>query len=448
MDFGPDIVASYGGTCSTPIILSTSVHVLQDSRDEASDDELVQPGHKTAATASSAVAPISNALTAMMQAQPLLSSISTPRASVLKQARRSKNVLASKAKSAVSLSKRLEQFTWLMESPIVRDSLRCRYCSEDVVNNSDRLKDHQSSAKHKTAEERFSDIASKRARLEQRIAQLHGDIESNRVQKILRRVEVLRTFLFTGTPIDRISDFESILSHPDQAPMCGPSYLLEHLPILYDQEIDKIKMKLSTEACQSLAIVFDGTCRKGEAVCIMARYITDDWRAEHFLLRFVTAAKSLTGLEIAALVSNTLIKKYSIGPSAVVAFIRDRARVNDTAVRMLQQIVFDHALDVGCLSHTLNNAGIKANTPHLAEFSRAFQSLFVKSSANRLLWRSTTGLSQFHSVSATRWWSTYDLWAQILERWPDVCKMVSSPDFSGTSRVTRDKLRTLLSDPS
>ena len=62
----------------------------------------------------------------------------------------------------------------------------------------------------------------------------------------------------------------------------------------------------------------------------------------------------------------------------LLAVMRDRASVNNVVVRTLQ-VMYPDALDVGCFSHTLNNAGERFKTPILDEFVHSWISLFAHS---------------------------------------------------------------------
>jgi len=111
--------------------------------------------------------------------------------------------------------------------------------------------------------------------------------------------------------------------------------------------------------------------------------------------------KSLTGEEVARLLIAALSTELGIPTASVVAVMRDRASVNDVAVRTLS-VVYNQMVDVGCFSHTLDHVGEHMNTPILDKFTTAWIGLFSHSPKSRLAWRTQTGLPP-RSYSSTRW---------------------------------------------
>ena len=50
---------------------------------------------------------------------------------------------------------------------------------------------------------------------------------------------------------------------------------------------------------KKVSVIFDGTIRMGEAMAILVRFVSDDWRIEQQLICVQLLAKSLCGEEIA-----------------------------------------------------------------------------------------------------------------------------------------------------
>ena len=73
----------------------------------------------------------------------------------------------------------------------------------------------------------------------------------------------------------------------------------------------------------------------------------------------------MTAEEIARELINVLSVTYSIGSDQLIAAMRDRAAVNNVAMRTLA-VVYLKLLDVGCFSHTIDRVGQHFKTP---EFS-------------------------------------------------------------------------------
>ena len=73
-------------------------------------------------------------------------------------------------------------------------------------------------------------------------------------------------------------------------------------------------------------------------------------------------AKSLCGKEVAREVLTVLSTKLGIPGSRLIAIMRDRAAVNNVAVRTLA-IMYPSAIGIGCFSHTLDHVGEKFRVP-------------------------------------------------------------------------------------
>ena len=107
---------------------------------------------------------------------------------------------------------------------------------------------------------------------------------------------------------------------------------------------------------RDLSIVFDGTTRLGEAVVILVRYVTEDMEIQQRLLRVQMIAKSMTGEELARELISVLSINYSVSPNTPLSAMRDRASVNNVALRTLK-VVYPLVVDVGCFSHTIKLSG-------------------------------------------------------------------------------------------
>ena len=129
-------------------------------------------------------------------------------------------------------------------------------------------------------------------------------------------------------------------------------------------------------------------------------------------------AKSMSGEEVARQRVTVLSTELGIASSLVIAAARDRASVNNVAMRTVS-VIYDQLLDIGCFSHTLDHVGERVRTPTLNTFTKAWISLFSHSPKSRLLWGMQTGLSA-PLFSCTRWWSKYEVIAQIHNAFGDV----------------------------
>ena len=71
-------------------------------------------------------------------------------------------------------------------------------------------------------------------------------------------------------------------------------------------------------------------------------------------------------------------------------------------------LMYPEALDIRCISHTLNLVGDKFKVPHI---STLWISYFSHSSKLKALWKAQTGRS-IATYSQTRWWSRWEVMNQ------------------------------------
>ena len=173
--------------------------------------------------------------------------------------------------------------------------------------------------------------------------------------------------------------------------------------------------------------IFDGTTHICEAFVVVLHYLTDDWELKQCVGRLKLLAKTMTGEEIAQQIIVIVSTEFGISSNLIVVAMRDRASVNDVAMRTIK-VVYNELLDVGCFSLTLNHVGERMNTPILHDFCNAWIALFSRSPRSRLLWRTQTGLSA-PSYSSTRWWSQFEVIHSMLKTFSDVKKFLERDDL-------------------
>ena len=157
--------------------------------------------------------------------------------------------------------------------------------------------------------------------------------------------------------------------------------LRQLIPFIHQEELSRIKQEILN---QPLSIIFDGTTHVCKAFVVVLRYLTDDWELKHCVGQLKLLAKTMTGEEIAQQIIVILSIEFGISSNLIVAAMRDRASVNDVAMRTIK-VVYNELLDVGCFSHTLNHVGERINTPILHDFCNAWSALFSQSPRSRLL---------------------------------------------------------------
>ena len=174
---------------------------------------------------------------------------------------------------------------------------------------------------------------------------------------------------------------------------------------------------------------------------IVLRYVTEEWSIEQCVCRLMLLAKSLTGEEVARLIVTSLSTELGVPSHLVVASMRDRASVNDVAMRTVN-VLYNQIMDIGCFSHTIDHVGERMKTPVLDDFSKGWIGLFSRSPKSRLAWRTLTGLPP-PSFSNTRWWSRFEVIHQVFKAFGDVTRFLESDHMPP---ATSSKLLDILND--
>jgi len=107
-------------------------------------------------------------------------------------------------------------------------------------------------------------------------------------------------------------------------------------------------------------------------------------------------------------------------------------------------VVYPKVLDVGCFSHTIDRVGKHFKTHILSEFSTSWIMLFSHSPKAKLLWKEQTGRSVM-SYSATRWWSRWEVFHQLLLQFGNIELFLQKHDDLGPA--SRQKLMAFFQDP-
>ena len=179
-------------------------------------------------------------------------------------------------------------------------------------------------------------------------------------------------------------------------------------------------------------------------MAVVLRFVDSQWKIQQRLVRLMLLAKSMTGEEVARELIVVLSTGLGIGPNKLIAAMRDRAAVNGAAMRTVK-VLYPNILDVGCFSHTIDNAGRHFSTPILDEFIRSWLALFAHSPKARLQWKARTGRTM-RSYSSTRWWSKWEVMEQLLVTFGDVKGFLD--DNGDIGLATRTKLLEILNDPT
>lgn len=156
--------------------------------------------------------------------------------------------------------------------------------------------------------------------------------------------------------------------------------------------------------------------------------VSHSQRVHEHLGKYLTVSNKQVARELVTALST----QYSISSTSLLAAMRDRATLNDVAVRTLK-VLYPAIIDIACFSHTLDLVGSKFVVPHLNDFMTAWISLFSHSPKAHLIWKEQTG-RVILSYSPTHWWSRWELMSLLLELYGDIAP--SYDKFTGCSRTS------------
>ena len=202
------------------------------------------------------------------------------------------------------------------------------------------------------------------------------------------------------------------------------SHMANLIPFILKQEQDRIKHEIDGK---HISVIYDRTTRLGEAMVVLVRYVSDNWELKQRLLRVQMLEKSMAGEEVARVMIDVLSVGYSVFSSTLLATMRDRASVNNVAMKTIK-VIFPKIVDVGCFSHTINLAGEHFKIPILPEFISSWVSLFSHSPKARLCWKKKIGVSPL-SYCPTRWWRQWEVMRQLMVYFGDVEQFLTSNEI-------------------
>ena len=246
------------------------------------------------------------------------------------------------------------------------------------------------------------------------------------------------SLLRAGIPLSKLSSLRDILEE-NSYKLTDRRHKFNLVPFVLKEEENRLKEEISGK---NISVCFDGTSRLGEALAIVVRFVGDEWTLEHRLIRMKMLSKSMTGEQLAREVLTVVSTTYGIKSEQILATMRDRSSVNNSAMNTIS-IIYPYLVDIGCISHTLNHVGENFKTPILTEFIHSWINLFSHSPKAKLLWKSRVGQSMA-SYSSTRWWSKWEVIKMVLLKFGDIHPFLLENEDIGPS--TRPKLLAFFSD--
>ena len=311
-------------------------------------------------------------------------------------------------------------------------------CSHEVSMVKSTLKTHLISQKHKDSKSANRSRAGER---KQTLIDGNAYLTANKTSGstlpddvLVFRLQVLKTFMSGGVPISKIDHFRSLLEEGGQR-LTGRQHLADFVPLIRDKERELVKRFISG---RPISIIFDGTTTTAEAMAIIFRFVDDNFNVQQRLAALKLAGCAMSGEQVAHTLLSVLSLTYSVQPHDLIASMRDRASVNDCAVRTIK-VLYTNIMDVGCFSHTLAHVGDKISADDAKLFTSMWVQLFAHSPKCRLEWKARANVS-VRSYSKTRWWSKWQVMEQLHDLFGDVVEFLLATPQSDSS-VTRRRLK-------
>ncbi len=225
-------------------------------------------------------------------------------------------------------------------------------------------------------------------------------------------------------PLNKVDCFREILEE-NSLRLTSADNLRDIIPFLHQQEQISIKTQINGK---QVSAIFDGTTHVCEALVVVLRFVDEHWNLQQKVVRLMLLAKSLTGEELARQLIICLSTDLGVRSDRLIACMRDRASVNNVAVRTIK-IVYPQVFDIGCFSHTLDLVGEHIKTPILDEFMKTWIGIFSRSPKSKLAWQTKTGLTP-PSYSKTRWWSKWEVIKHVHDTFGDIPGIFQSDDLT------------------
>ena len=406
-----------------------------ESEWQDSEDTLVSSSNEDteSETTSDRLASLPQAQRAAVSRERSLSRTSKPKG----KSRRTSGGPSTKMKR-VSPSERVSDFKGECLSTSM-GKLYCDACHVVLSTKKSIVKNHIKSDRHREAKEKTQKAGARQSTLQASWKEYQREHDLSLVGtglsratpdgEILRRINVVESFLKAGVPLAKI-DYLRPLLEAGNVRLTSSSHLRQLLPFILSTELQLVKEEIT--AAQYVSVIFDGSTHFGEALTIIIRFVSDDFVIKQRLVRLRILAKSLSGQELTRELAECLSTTFQLPPDKVIAAARDGAAVNGAALRLLTTF-YPSIFDVICFSHSLDNVGERFDTPTLSECTHWWIALFSRSPAARLAWKAQTGKS-VKSFSATRWWSIFEVQEQMLVHFGDILPFLRECEYSPAAR--------------
>lgn len=334
----------------------------------------------------------------------------------------------------------------------VTGQLFCSCCAHTLPNIRSSIAIHIRSKKHKDGVLKLESATAEGKKLSSDLADYFLSHPEEHMASLPTEVHVFRfnvteAFLSSGTPLERLPFFRSLLEGGGNLSLTDQSHLREYIPKIELRELHRVKQELSE--AQFFSIAFDGTTRLGEAINVVARYCTKAFKLQTRLMRFITTKMHTNHQELAAIISRIVCLEYSMDPDYLVGFSRDSVSTNGAACELLCNNPFIRSDSLMCIAHTLNNCGKRLELDTVDRFITPWLELVGGRDPHRgaqALWKATVYPQHVPGYSNVRWHSKAHILFVIAEnfgRLPGFLRQLDEYEYGG---ATRKRLHDILDD--
>ena len=142
------------------------------------------------------------------------------------------------------------------------------------------------------------------------------------------RVEVVEDFLKAGVSLHKIDKLRDLLERGGNR-LTDSSHLRQHIPLILKQETERLKEEIAT---RDLGLIFDESTRLGEAIVIIARFVSDNWSIVQRLIRLDICAKSVNAQDLAYVLNDCMSVDNQVRGNSLLSTMKDGASVNHAAL--------------------------------------------------------------------------------------------------------------------
>jgi hypothetical protein len=232
----------------------------------------------------------------------------------------------------------------------------------------------------------------------------------------VERYAITRGWAAAGVPLQKLDALRPVLERQG-ASLTDSSHMRQYVPKIESEELATTEAEIKEDRG---SLTLDGTRRNGEAIAGVFRSCKR-FNLLHRLVLFMTTAKNVKGVELAAITTNLFILKLRKDVESLTCISRDACSVNHAAAQSLK-VTFINAEDIICICHTLSCTGDELNFPDLNEFMTPWLVLVQNQPSAKAEWKSIVG-EGMKGYSNIRWHSKGEI---IIE----ICKHFTSlPDF-------------------